>query len=183
MNRMIALLLLALVLTGAGVSAQEGMPPMGPPEQMKDVMWMVGTWDAVMNMNMSMDSVPNWVETKGVCTYATILGGAALRMTYTAEMMGMPYEGLGIQTYDRETSLWQMTWTDNMAARTTLYAGTCKDNTTVMTGEDKWNGMTSLARITTFNETPEAFDWKMEMSMDGGTTWVTGGTAVYTKRK
>jgi len=47
-----------------------------------------------------------------------------------------------------------------------------------MMGGQKW-----LSRITTFNEKPESFDWKMESSMDAGKTWMTVGTATYTKRK
>jgi hypothetical protein len=52
-----------------------------------------------------------------------------------------------------------------------------------MTGQEMWNGQEMLGRITSYNETPGSFDWKMESSPDGGNTWVTTAVAIYTKKK
>ena len=63
------------------------------------------------------------------------------------------------------------------------YEGFKDGDKTVMTGEEiSPDGRVLLAKITTYNETPEKFDWKMEMSSDNGETYVTGGIASYTKR-
>ncbi len=174
-----------LLLGAAGAFAQESadeMPPMGAPEQMKDCAALVGTWDCVQQMKMDMES-DEWTESNAVATYNMILDGCALEVTFASEMMGMPFKGIGIQTFDRETGLWQMTWTDNMMARTSLYTGKRDGDKLVMTGEEMYAGETYPSRITTYNEKPESFDWMMETSMDGGKTWITTGKATYTKRK
>lgn len=185
--------MLAGVMCGAAaiVSAQDnskgepqGMPPMGPPEEMKQCASLVGTWDCVMKMHMSMD--PNdtsWMESKAVATYKYILGGSSIEMTFEATMMGQPFVGGGWMFYDRESKMWQQSWADNMSARLSLYTGTKGANSSSFSGEDKMMGQTYLSRISTSNETATSFDWKGEQSMDGGKTWSVWATAVYTKRK
>lgn len=173
----------ALAIAQDSKEQPQGMPPMGPPEEMKMCAGLVGTWDCVMKMHMSMDpSDTSWMETKGVATYKYILGGAAVEMTFESMMMGQKFSGLGWECYDRETKMWQMTWMDNMSARVSLYTGTKTKDGMSVSGEDKMMGKTYLSRISTFNETPTAFDWKGEQSMDGGKTWMVWATAKYTKR-
>ena len=166
-----------LLMAGTAVFAQG---PMGPPEQMKECNFLEGTWTADTQWKMS-DST-DWIHSKATCEYTMILGGAALQMVYKSEMMGMPFEGLSIQTYDREIGKWQTTWTDNMSGRTSLYTGEKTEGKTVMMGEDIYQGHSYLARMTSYNETPTSFDWSMEQSMDGGKTWFMSGKAHYTKQ-
>ncbi len=52
-----------------------------------------------------------------------------------------------------------------------------------MEGECVYMGAPTKMRMTTANETPASFDWKFEESRDGGKTWATTMTAVYTKQK
>lgn len=125
------------------------------------------------------------MESKAVATYSYICDGAALQCVYAGDPMmpGMPaFSGMMLQAYDRETKMWQATWVDNMAGRISIYTGPSGGETIVLTGEDKMGGQTWLSRMTILNQTPTSYDWKMESSMDGGTTWVTSGTATYTKR-
>lgn len=166
-----------------GQTAPESMPQMGPPAEMKQIANLVGVWDYVMMMKMDMAS-DKMEKTTGNMTYAYILDGAAMSALYDGdEMMGMKYKGLGIQTYDREMKRWQMTWTDNMSGRTSMYTGQHEGDKTTVEGEDMMAGQKMLSRITTFNEKPTSFDWKMESSMDGGKNWMVVGTATFTKRK
>lgn len=165
-------------------SEPQGMPPMGPPDEMKECTNLVGTWDVDMKMHMSMDPKDTtWMTTKGVATYKYILGGAALEMGYEGDMMGQKFSGGGWQCYDRETKQWQMTWIDNMSARVTMYTGTKDKSGFSVTGEDRMMGQAYLSRISTTNDSPSAFDWKGEYSMDGGKTWMVWATAKYVKRK
>lgn len=167
----------------AGEAAPQGMPPMGPPEEMKGIAHLVGVWDYVMMMKMDMAS-DKMEKTTGNVTYAYILDGAAMSAQYDGdEMMGMKFKGFGLQTYDREVKQWQMTWTDNMSGRTSIYTGQREGDKTIVEGEDMYAGQKWLSRITTFNEKPETFEWRMESSMDTGKTWMTVGTANFTKRK
>jgi hypothetical protein len=166
-----------------GQGAPEGMPPMGPPEEMKQIANLVGVWDYVMMMKMDMAS-EKMEKTTGNVTYAYILDGAAMSSQYDGdEMMGMKFKGFGIQTYDRETKQWQMTWTDNLAARTSIYTGQQAGDSTVLQGEDKMGGQTWWSRMIAFNQKAESYEWRMESSMDGGKTFMVVATATFTKRK
>jgi len=117
-----------------------------------------------------------------VVTYKHILGGAAILTEFSSIMMGMPFEGIGIQTWDRENNEWQMTWTDNMGARTGIYTGQVDDGKMVLTGEDKYQGQTMMSRITSYDLSEAKFQWSMENSMDGGKTWVLTGRATYVRK-
>lgn len=163
-------------------SEPQGMPPMGPPEEMKMCAGMAGTWDGVLKFQMAPTDT-TWMESPTVVTFAYILGGAAMEMKYEGSMMGMPFQGLGVEAYDRETKQWQMTWIDNMAARISFYNGERTKDGSVYSGPEQMMGQEYIGRITVTNATASSFDWKGENSMDGGKTWWLWGTAKYTKRK
>ncbi|MDH3892526.1 MAG: DUF1579 domain-containing protein [candidate division Zixibacteria bacterium] len=174
------LVMLALVgLSYQSVSAQDW--PTGPPEEMKQLEYLVGVWDVEMEWNMG-DTVENWVKSTGTCTYRYVLDGAALEMLFETEFLDDSFTGLGTECYDRETKSWQMSWVDNMGGRLTLYKGSHADGKAVFTGTDVWQGMEYLSRITSTDESKAKFDWTSEMSMDGGETWAVAGKAIYTKR-
>jgi hypothetical protein len=177
---MLSATLLAMIILGVAAVSAEDMPT-GPPKEMKQLAFLVGEWDVDMDMNMG-DTVENWVNSKGTCTYEYILDGAALGFRYESEFMGSPFIGEGIECYDRESKEWQMSWIDNMAGRLNLYTGELGENGAVFTTIDKWQGQEYLARLSTYDETETTFMWKMEMSMDGGKTWAVGGKATYTKK-
>jgi hypothetical protein len=163
-----------------GQEMSEEMPPMGPPEEMKQLSQFVGDWDAVGRFRMTPEE--DWQDYTGSCTYKYIADGAILLMEYKAEMMGMAFSGYGWQCWDREKKEWQSTWADNMGGRITMYTGQKEGNKTVMTGDDLWQGQAYKTRMTTFDETDKSFKWLMEHSMDGGQIWYTGMEATYTKK-
>lgn len=180
--------LLAIGLLGGTTTLAEdptqgtqGMPPMGPPQQMKEMGWLGGVWEVDMKARYS-DTSQQWMEMTATATYEFILGGAAMKMNYDGSAMGMPFSGLMLQTFDRETNQWQATWVDNMSARLTLYQGTRENGKTVLMGEERYMGEVLPSRITTFNETPTSFDWMMESSNDGGKTFWLTSTATYKKK-
>jgi len=183
------ILFLALTLVAAGVSllAQreqpvEGeMPPMGPPPEMQELTGLVGTWEVVMKSKWDPNDTA-WTETKGVCEFKMVAGGAVLMMDYKGEMMGMPFLGVSVQCFDRETGKWQSAWTDNLGARISVYEGVKEGDKLVMVGEELWQGQKSLGRISTYNLTDNSFDWMMESSYDGGETFAVMATAKYTQR-
>jgi hypothetical protein len=169
----------AHVKTKDALQTQE-MPPMGPPPEMKQIAAMEGVYDVVFKYKM--DPAQSWVTTNGLCTIKNVLGGAAQQMTWQGEMLGMNFEGRGMTCYDRESKMWQNTWVDNMSARISYYTGTMQDGNFVFEGEDVMEGKPVQARNTTMHITDKGFESKMEMSMDGGQTYMTWATAVYTKR-
>lgn len=162
-------------------AAEGQMPEMGPPKEIKNCAWLIGTWDAAAQMRMSPDA--EFAPGTAVATYEYILDGSAIAMTYVQPMGGMEFKGYGVETFDRETGKWQMTWLDNMSARQEMFVGDRKGSGTVMTSEGSYQGKPMWNRISTMNETPTSFDWMGEASMDGGATWYTWGKASYKKRK
>ena len=160
----------------------QAMPQMGPPEEMKQVEYLIGTWDYSMKMKINPADTA-WMDSKGTEKYESVYGGAALLFTNSQVMMGMPFVAGGLMCYDRETKKWQMTWTDNFSARISLYTGTRTADGSVFEGSEPMNGVVHLYRMTVSKQTPTSFDQKGEMSTDGGKTWLTWGTAEYTKRK
>lgn len=160
--------------------AQKQMPPMGPPEEMKQLAGQEGVYDVTFKYRM--DPTQAWVTTNGLCTMKNILDGAAQEMIWQGEMMGMNFKGRGLICYDRATGKWQTTWIDNMAARVSYLTGTLADGKLVMEGEDIMEGQEVLVRNTTYNMTDHGMESKMEYSTDGGKSYMTWATETYTKR-
>jgi hypothetical protein len=160
----------------------QGMPQMGPPAEMKQVDYLIGTWDYSMKMKMTPEDT-SWMESKGTDKYESVCGGAALFFTNTDDMAGMPFVAVGLMCYDSDSKKWQMTWTDNMSAKISLYTGNRTADGSVFEGTELMNGVVFLYRMTVSKQTPTSFDWKGEMSSDNGKTWMTWCMAKYTKRK
>ncbi|MBD3333609.1 DUF1579 domain-containing protein [candidate division GN15 bacterium] len=158
----------------------QGMPDMGQPEEMKELMWIEGDWDVAMQSRWDPNQT-EWTESKGSCTYTSILDGCAMQFDYTGEAMGMPFLGHGVMSYDRDKKEWQSSWIDNMAARQVLYTGHMHGDSSVMTGHEVYGGMAYDARITTVRINDDKYEWYYDMSMDGGENWWTSGKAIYTR--
>ncbi|MDX9857972.1 MAG: DUF1579 family protein [candidate division Zixibacteria bacterium] len=182
MMALVAVCAIVAVADDVPAQGEGGMPPMGPPEEIKNAAKIIGTWDVATKMKMDTAQV-EWMEAPAVVTFSYFLDGGAIRMDYEMEMMGMPFKGFSISTYDRETKQWQEVWVDNMSCRLSMMTGTEENGVRIMTGTDIWQGQEMLTKNTSYNFTDTSFDWTMESSVDGGKTWFTGMTATYTKRK
>ncbi len=156
------------------------MPPMGPPEEMKMVEPMVGEYSVDFTYKMDPMS-EEWSEAEATAMISTVAGGGAQQILFDSEMMGMPFTGVGLTSYDRESGKWQTTWVDNMGARISYYTGSFEDGQLVVGGKDMGQGMTFHSRMTTYNITETGFEWKYEMSMDGE-TYVNTANATYTRK-
>ncbi len=176
-----ALCLVTVAVAGAGPQeSAEGMPPMGPPPEMKMLEGMNGEYAVKFYFKMDPMS-PDWTETDATAVISTVVGGGAQQLVFDGNMMGMPFSGIGLTSYDRETSQWQTTWVDSMGARISMYTGTFEDGELTVSGEDLNMGNTIHSRLTTYNITEEGWDWKYELSMDGE-NFLEGAKATY-KRK
>jgi len=131
---------------------------------------------------MRMDPEADFVPLEGVAEYAYIAGGACLQMIYSSSMNGMPFNGVGHTTFNRETGEWMDTWTDDMSGSMSVYTGTKKDGKMVLMGEDHYQGKSVLTRLTTTFDTETSFKWQMEHSYDGGETWAVQMVSDYTKK-
>jgi hypothetical protein len=170
--------------------AQEGeehgmkMPEMGPTEEIKAKAFLVGTWD-VKNFMKESPEQEEWTEFPAVAVYSYTAGGGAIQFTYKSGDMGggVDFEGFYMEAYNRNTGKWQSVWTDNISSSISYMEGEETDGEMVMHGEDKFMGQTRHNRMTVSNTTETSFDWKMDVSMDGGETYFTTMKSTYTKRK
>ncbi len=158
-----------------------GMPPMGPPPEMKELEAMNGEYTVKFFYKMDPTS-EEWIETEATAVLSTVVGGGAQQLVFEGEMMGMPFSGIGLTSYDRQTTKWQSTWVDSMGAKISMYTGDFKDGKFVVTGTDIGpDGMAFQSRLTNYNMTDTGFEWMYEMSMDG-TNYMTGAKATYTRK-
>ena len=155
------------------------MPPMGPPEEMKMCQEVIGDWKFIGEWRMGPQQ--EWQETEADVTFEYILDGAAVRMDYLSDMMGMKMHGLSIMAFNREADQWQQMWIDNMTGAISLYTGEVTEEKHIFTGTDVMQGMKIHSKTTTFDITENSFKWEMEHSMDGE-TWFVGMRGTYTRK-
>jgi len=148
----IALLAAALFLSTTVVS-QEKAPPQPPGQQdMEEMMakWkalnakgpehekfkdMVGTWDAETKMWMRPDTEPT--VSKGTAVFRLILDGRYIEQRYKCIMMGEPYEGLGIEGYDRFKKKYVSIWMGSDSTGIFMIEGTADETGKVTTYHGK----------------------------------------------
>jgi len=183
-----SLMLLLVLVAAASAFAQEDttatkeqeVPPMGPPEQMKEVAGMVGDWHYKGEFRMD-PKAESWMPQEAEIVYSLVAGGAALQMDYTGPIMGMDFHGLSLTSYDREKAEWQEIWVDNIAGRITTYTGQFEDGKLVMTGEDYYQGQPMYIRMVNYDMTDTSFKLEMESSIDGE-NWYVSMRGEYTRK-
>lgn len=184
-KRMMGIILI-LGLSAVWIKAQDStmkeMPPMGAPEQMKEIAFLEGFWNVDMEWR-DKDNPEVWNKEKAVCSCKSVLSGCAMETKFQGTMMGMPFEGYMLDSYDRDKQQWQSIWIDNMGGKMSYYTGNKAGEKKVLVGVEMWQGQKYLSRVTTFNHTPTGYDWTIENSFDNGQTWQVEGKATYTKRK
>jgi len=183
--RVCVLLIIAIGLfTSIGFTAEEedaeaGMPPMGPPEEMKLCQNVIGDWTYVGEWRM--DPSQDWQPTEAEVSFEYVLDGALLRMDYLADMMGMKMHGISYMAYNRETEEWQQIWMDNLFGSISLYTGEVTEDMQVFSGSDMMQGQEIFSKTTTYDITENSFKWKMESSLDGE-NWYVGMKGTYTRK-
>ena len=81
---------------------------------------LVGTWNARTRFWMAADAPP--IESSGVSTNEMILGGRFLQSMFVGEMFG-PFEGIGIDGFDRLHEKYVSIWMDNMGTMIMNFEG------------------------------------------------------------
>jgi len=108
---------------------------------------MVGNWKAIVTMYDAQSGEQN--KSEGTATYEMILGGRYLKSTFKGNMMGMPFEGMGLDAFDNASKEYISIWVDNMGTgimymkgkwdddlKTIVYLGNVVNP---MTGKDEKN--------------------------------------------
>lgn len=138
----------------AAETPAEATPPMDSAAKMKAWMdymtpgemhkWMAstdGTWTGETESWME-EGAPS-VKSTSTSVYKTIMGGRYQQQTYSGDMMGQPFEGMGLLAYDNAKKVFVSTWIDNMgtgimrmegtmdmATKTINFSGSMTDATT-----------------------------------------------------
>jgi hypothetical protein len=71
-----------------------------------------GDWTFKNRMWMNPAAPPT--ESTGTVTYTTLLGGRYVQGQYRGDMMGTPFEGVGLMGYNNTSQRFEATWVDNM---------------------------------------------------------------------
>lgn len=107
------LICLGLSLAPALAAAQAPPTPAPGPEHaiLKED---VGSWDA--SIEMMMPGAPAMPPSKGVEVNAMSCGGLCLATEFKGEVMGAPFQGHGVTTWDPAKKIYVGSWSDSMAA-------------------------------------------------------------------
>ena len=99
-----------------------------------------GTWNAASKMWMEPGKPP--MESTGTEEVKPVLGGRFVEVHITSNMMGKPFEGMGVEGYDNTTKKFVMTWMDSMGTSIIRAEGTGDAKQRTFTGEETMpNGM------------------------------------------
>jgi hypothetical protein len=181
----VLLMLFSLVFAYADEAPKGDMQQMemGAPAQMKELAYLEGNWDVAMQWQ-NMEDTSKWDDSKATAVYKYILDGCVMQSKFhSTDMMGMPFDGYLLMSYDRDRKEWQALWTDTMGGKMSFLTGNRENGKLSVVGKDTYQGQDYLMRMVIFNEKPTSFDWTMDTSYDGGKTWQTVGKATYTKMK
>ncbi|MBS1493531.1 MAG: DUF1579 domain-containing protein [Bacteroidetes bacterium] len=122
---------------------------MTPGEQQKGMAKMTGEWKFTSKFWMAPGQEP--VSNTGTARYEMLLGGRYQKVTASASMMGMPYEGIGITGYNNVSKLFESSWVDNFRTGVMYMTGTMDDKGMItMTGStvDPITGKIQMERQT-----------------------------------
>ena len=176
-----------LVVSGtAMVAAQSGqqMPPMPKPGPEHEVLKMdVGTWDAVVEVTPAPGAPV--MKSTGVEVNTMGCGGLCLITDFKGDMMGTPFLGHGVATWDPAKKKYVGSWTDSMSAGLALAESTYDPATKKWTGSMEGADMTGkVMKSRSVVEYKDALTRVMTMystGLDGKE--MEGLKITYTKRK
>lgn len=115
MSRTLSRLLMLIGASLAPTLAAAQAPPMPTPGPEHAILKEdVGTWDA--SIEMLMPGAPATPPSKGVEVNALSCGGLCLVTDFKGEVMGGPFQGHGVTTWDPTKKVYIGSWSDSMTA-------------------------------------------------------------------
>ena len=128
MKRLILLVPALILVSGLNAFAADKPVPMDPKmlemmkkyeaaatpgEPHKVLADIAGNWKTVTQMWESPDSKAK--SSKGTSNFKMVLGGRWLQQEFKGNMMGKPYQGMGLIGYDNVKQKYQTNWFDSMS--------------------------------------------------------------------
>jgi hypothetical protein len=83
---------------------------------------LTGSWKAKILSWMEPGKPP--IEAEGESEIRMILGGRFLHQEFSSDMMGTPYQGIGLDGYDNHEQKFVSTWIDSMSTGIMFFEGT-----------------------------------------------------------
>lgn len=136
---------------------------------------LMSSWDGEWKGEMTMWSDPTAAPFHSTCTVKNkmIMGGRYQSSTYTADMMGTPFEGNSIMGYDNAKKKFISTWVDNMGTGIVILYGSWDEmSKTMMLVGQQANPVTG--EDMNVRETFKAIDKKTQIMEMFGPDPVTG---------
>jgi len=101
-----------------------------PGEPHKRLASRAGSWIAKSRHWAEPDKPP--MEFTGTSERKMILGGRFLREEFSGELMGSPFNGIGVMGYDNQSEKYVSTWVDSMGTGIYFFKGTAsRDGKTI----------------------------------------------------
>jgi len=117
---------------GMDAAMQEYMKSTMPGEHHKHLDQFVGKWNTVTKTWMAGPQGPA-TETSGTSEVKWVLGRRFLMEEHKGQLMGQPYEGIGLTGYDNYRNMYVASWTSNMGTVMLTMTGARNPKTGVFT--------------------------------------------------
>lgn len=117
---------------------------------------MAGEWTYTSKMWMDPAAPP--MESTGTSSFKSILGGRYVQHEHHGFVMGMPFEGIGINGYDNIKKKFVSTWIDNMGTMITYMTGTFDPASKTFTYTGKMDDVVKAGTVVKIRETLHAPD-------------------------
>lgn len=170
----------SVLLVSAAAAQEMPMPKPGPEHALLKME--EGTWDAVIEMSPPGAPV---MTSKGTEVATVGCGGLCLITKFDSDMMGMPFQGNGITTYDTSKKKYVGSWTDSMSAGLLIsestYDPATKTMTTWMEGPDQTGAVQKIKSTSTQTDADHRTMTMFMKAPDGSE--VQGMKISYTRRK
>lgn len=197
MKRLFALA--AVMLSTSVAFAADAPKPSGDEQAMMDKMMkaaapgpqhammakLAGDWDCLVKFQM--DPSKPMQEEKSTATITTLMDGRYVQELSTGQMMGMPFQGMGIYGYDNVIGKYVSTWIDNMGTGIMKSEGKADDSGKSIlwqsTMSDPMTGKVSKSRMVTTIVDDDHHTMEMYGVPPGGKKEMKMMTIEYTRRK
>jgi len=159
------------------------MAYMTPGENHKYMEFFNGKWDAKGQMLMMPGTPP--IEVNYEVDVAMLLGGRYSQSITKGMLMGQPFEGIGILSYDNSKKKFASFWIDNTGTGFYYTSGTLDKSGKIRTETGDWDdpieGGTNKVRMITAITGPDTFTFQMYMTVKGNE--IKNMDMIYTRKK
>lgn len=144
-----------------------------PGEPHQKLATLCGNWTSDATFIMESGEI----KSAGKSAHAMMLGGRFLKMEYSGDMMGSPFNGMGLLAYNNVTQQYQSLWIDSMSTGFSLQNGQASDGGATITLLGEWQGPEGMrmpqksvwtlpvdgkARLQMYSRRGESSEWILE---------------------